>query len=82
MDKVKRQIENFKKAMEEAIDKGFAEKEEERDERFFESEFILTFCDKTTGKSHKINLFICPETWELFQNLTSNDLPELLEDYE
>ena len=80
MKELKDQIKEFKSLMSESWDKGM-EGEDKMIDKFYNSEFTISFEDNVTNKTAKIKLFICPEVWELFEDLC-NDLEENLEDYE
>lgn len=74
-----KQAEELKKAMSNAMDQ-FCIGEEEKTELFYNSSFEIRYNDKLTGKTHKINLFICPEFWDLMENLVKA-IPDCIEDY-
>jgi hypothetical protein len=73
------QVSAFREAMDNAINKGLG-MDDEDNERFYNSSFRLTFCDKVGGHDKSIDLIICPETWEAIENLLA-DIPQILEDY-
>ena len=69
----------LKKAMSDAMDR--TAKDSDEWDNIYKCSFILSFRDGKTGKEFNINLFTCPETWALFEDLCK-EIPEMLEDYE
>lgn len=78
-EKILKQAEELKNAMSSAMDQ-FCIGEEEKTELFYNSSFEIRYNDKLTGKTHKIDLYINPEFWDLMENLVK-EIPECLEDY-
>lgn len=76
-----KQIEEFKKAMDTAINDFFDNNnDDDIVDNFYNSSFEIVFNDRQTKTVHKIKLFICPEIWETMEELVK-DLPETIEDY-
>ena len=78
-EKIIEQCAELKKAMEAAMDK-YCLFDEEITEKFYKSSFSISYNNKITGETHKIDLCINPEFWELMEQLTE-EIPELLKDY-
>lgn len=82
--KLKEQIKVMKNFMSTAIDTFFNAQGEDKEDivdDFYNSYFTFSFCDKHTKQTKTVKIFICPETWEMAENLLSN-LEEVLDDYE
>jgi hypothetical protein len=74
---VLRHVKTFKKAMESAME--LFQQNDEYDDKFYRSSFTLAYNCKITGKTTTVELPICPEIWDLIENLIEKT-PEALED--
>lgn len=79
--KLKEQIKVMKKFMNTSVDAFFDAQGEDIVDDFYNSYFTFSFCDKHTKQTKTVKIFICPETWEIAENLLK-DLEEVLDDYE
>ncbi len=82
--KLKEQIKVMKNFMNATIDNFFDAQGEDKEDivdDFYNSYFTFSFFDKHTKQTKIIKIFICPETWEMAENLLNN-LEEVLDDYE
>lgn len=82
--KVKKQIKSMRKLMDTSISTFFNSLEEDEEnvtDDFYNSYFTFSFCDKHTKQKRNVEIFICPDTWEMAQNFLK-ELEETLEDYE
>ena len=76
----KMQIDNFKKAMDEAY-KNFDAENDDMIDKFYTSVFSVTFTDKTTNTTSTIDFSMGPEVWGLFENLIDT-VQDNIDDYE
>lgn len=60
-------LENIKTAMQTAINTFFETTDENFIDNFYQSDFRITFDNKTDGKKYTINLSCSPEVWEVMQ---------------
>lgn len=68
-------FETLKTAMQTAIDTFFETDNDDFIDRFYQSDFTITFDNKTDGRKYTINLSCSPEVWEVMPKVI-----ELLEE--
>lgn len=61
-------FETLKTAMQTAIDTFFDTTNDTFIDNFYQSDFRITFDNKTDGKKYTINLSCSPEVWDIMQD--------------
>ena len=80
MDKIKKQATEFKKLMDSSFDL-FSADDDEMIDKFYESEFTVTYTDKTSNTTAKMEFGINPDIWYMFESFVKNVI-ENADDYE
>ena len=57
-------LEKLKQAMDTAYNTFFETEDDNFIDKFYQSDFIITFDNKTDGKKYSINLSCSPEVWD------------------
>ena len=70
-------FEKLKSAMQTAFNTFFETKDENFIDSFYQSDFTITFDNKTDGRKYTITLSCSPEVWEVM-----NDLIDTIDDSE
>lgn len=65
MDKV----ETLKTAMNTAYNTFFETEDDNFIDKFYQSDFSITFDNKTDGRKYTINLPCCPEVWDIMPKI-------------